>query len=68
MSRHNAPEKFFLRYGAAHGHSQEPPPGSAVEHCWFLGTGGGGGCQLCAFCHFLAPLRENAAGPSSKLI
>ena len=22
---------------------QEPPPGSAVKHCRFLGTGGGGG-------------------------
>ena len=21
---------------------QEPPPGSAVKHWWFLGTGGGG--------------------------
>ena len=22
--------------------AQEPPSGSAVKHCWFLGTGGGG--------------------------
>ena len=22
--------------------AQEPPPGSALKHCWFLGTGGGG--------------------------
>ena len=21
--------------------AQEPPPGSAVKHCWFLGRGGG---------------------------
>ena len=34
MSRRNAPEKiFFPRYGAAHGHAQEPTPGSAVEFC-----------------------------------
>ena len=31
MSRHNAPEIFFPQYGAAHGHVQEPTPGSAVE-------------------------------------
>ena len=30
----NTPENFFPRYGAAHGHAQEPTPGSAVE---FLG-------------------------------
>ena len=34
---------FFPRYGTAHGHAQEPTPGSAVEHCRFLDTGGGGG-------------------------
>ena len=32
MSRRNAPAIFFSpRYGAAHGHAQEPTPGSAVE-------------------------------------
>ena len=37
------PEAFFFpQYGAAHGHAQEPTPGSAVEHCRFLDTGGGG--------------------------
>ena len=25
--------------------AQELPPGSAVKHCWFLCTGGGGGYQ-----------------------
>ena len=42
MSRCNAPENFFPPDGAAHGHAQEPPPGSTVEHCRFLGRGGGG--------------------------
>ena len=32
MPWRNAPEIFFFpRYGAAHGHAQEPTPGSAVE-------------------------------------
>ena len=31
MSRRNAPEIFFPRYGAAHDHAQEPTPGSAVQ-------------------------------------
>ena len=31
MSRCNAPQIFFPRYGAANGHAQEPTPGSAVE-------------------------------------
>ena len=26
--------------------TQEPPPGSAVEHCQFLGTGRGGGGRV----------------------
>ena len=44
MSWRNAPEIFFFpRYGVAHGCAQEPTPGSAVKHCWFLDTGGGGG-------------------------
>ena len=34
MPWRNTPDKFFPRYGAAHGHAQEPTPGSAVE---FLG-------------------------------
>ena len=42
MPRRNSPEFFFPRYGAAHGHAQEPTPGSAVEHCRFLDTGRGG--------------------------
>ena len=43
MPRRNAPENFFPRYGAAHGHAQEPTPGSAVEfwcartNPWFRG-------------------------------
>ena len=41
MPRRNVPEIFFPRCGAAHGHAQEPTPGSAVEHCRFLDTGGG---------------------------
>ena len=40
MPWRNAPENLFPRYGAAHGHAQEPTPGSAVKHCRFLGTGG----------------------------
>ena len=28
--------------------AQEPTPGSAVKHCRFLDTGGGGGCALCS--------------------
>ena len=31
MPWRNAPELFFLRYGAAHGPAQEPTSGSAVE-------------------------------------
>ena len=31
MSGRNAPGNFFPRDGAAHGHAQEPTPGSAVE-------------------------------------
>ena len=31
MSRRNAPENFFPMYMVAHGHAQEPTPGSAVE-------------------------------------
>ena len=31
MARRNAPEIFFPRHGAAHGHAQEPAPGSAVK-------------------------------------
>ena len=31
MSRRNAPEFFFSRYGVAHGCAQEPTPGSAVK-------------------------------------
>ena len=31
MSRRNAPENFFPRYGVAHGCAQEPTPGSAVK-------------------------------------
>ena len=31
MPWRNAPEFFFPRYGAAHGHAQEPTSGSAVE-------------------------------------
>ena len=31
MSRRNAPEIFFPRYGVAHGCAQEPTPGSAVK-------------------------------------
>ena len=27
--------------------AQEPTPGSAVKHCRFLDTGGGGVCQTC---------------------
>ena len=34
MPWHTTPDNFFLWYGAAHGHAQEPTPGSAVE---FLG-------------------------------
>ena len=45
MSRRNAPEIFFFpRYGVAHGRAQEQTPGSAVKHCRFLDTGGGGDC------------------------
>ena len=38
----NAPEIFSPRHGAAHGRAQEPTPGSAFKHCWFLDTAGGG--------------------------
>ena len=31
MPWRNALEKNFPRYGAAHGHAQEPAPGSTVE-------------------------------------
>ena len=31
MPWRNAPEFFFPRYGATHGHAQEPTPGSTVE-------------------------------------
>ena len=34
MPWRNTPQNFFPQYGAAHGHAQEPTPGSAVE---FLG-------------------------------
>ena len=30
------------RYGVSYGRAQEPTPGSAVKHCRFLDTGGGG--------------------------
>ena len=43
IPRHNAPENFSSAVRAAHGRAQEPTPGSAVEHCRFLDTGGGGG-------------------------
>ena len=33
MPWRNTPEKFFPRYGAAHGRAQEPTPGSAVKFC-----------------------------------
>ena len=60
MPRRNAPENFFPpRYGAAHGHAQEPTPGSAVEfwcartNPWVRGRklpvpgqGGGGICPM----------------------
>ena len=51
MSRHNAPENFFPRYGAAHGHAQEPTPGSVVE---FWGESVRKNCPLV--------LRSNIAG------
>ena len=31
MPWRNAPDNFFPRYGAAHGHAQEPTPSSAVK-------------------------------------
>ena len=35
-------EKVQIEYN--YGRAQEPSPGSAAKHCWFLDTGRGGGC------------------------
>ena len=46
------------RCGAAHGHAQEPTPGSAAKHCWFLDTGRGyhpRGTSQCAACGCTTP-------------
>ena len=38
--------------------AQEPTPGSAVKHCWFLDTGGGGGDAWRAWKHSITQFRD----------